>query len=427
MAKYSGQALHLADMFSKEHFRQIEETFRKYFGGGLETVSPDGSEMRTLCSRDRCPEFCRLIRNSRTGRSRCKAERKRSLHTASQTGLPHITICHAGIVLGCVPVMDGKEALGGLFFGKSLPDKFDDTTAAEIRKRLRGLMISEDTICSAGKGLDVVSARVTFEAAEFLYVLLHEVTGFAPHVMKDRKAEIDEPVEQGRIKSEYKLIGKLKTGDAAGAKEIADSMNEEIVSGSEGDINLLKAKGIELLSTLTRTAAECGVNINSILAKNAKYIAKARNIETPDAFCAWAREAMADFAKQVYALRDTEKMRRIKPAIEFMEVSFAKEIGMGEIAAMSQLSVWRLGHLFKEQMGVTVIDYLTNIRIDHAKRLLVETDKNCTTICREIGYKNQSYFTRTFKKVVGITPIEFRKSANSHSCSLQYISDSGLT
>jgi AraC-like DNA-binding protein len=61
-------------------------------------------------------------------------------------------------------------------------------------------------------------------------------------------------------------------------------------------------------------------------------------------------------------------------------------------------------------MGVTIIDYLTDVRIGHAKLLLLSTDKSCSIICFEVGYNNQSYFTRTFKEMVGMTPRQFRES-----------------
>jgi len=60
-------------------------------------------------------------------------------------------------------------------------------------------------------------------------------------------------------------------------------------------------------------------------------------------------------------------------------------------------------------MGITIIDYLTSVRIERAKQLLLATDQNCTEICFEVGYNNQSYFTRTFKGFVGMTPRQFRR------------------
>ena len=61
-------------------------------------------------------------------------------------------------------------------------------------------------------------------------------------------------------------------------------------------------------------------------------------------------------------------------------------------------------------MGITLIDYLTNVRITHAKRLLLTTGDSCTTICYRVGYNNQSYFTRTFKDIAGMTPGQFRQN-----------------
>jgi len=81
---------------------------------------------------------------------------------------------------------------------------------------------------------------------------------------------------------------------------------------------------------------------------------------------------------------------------------------LDELARVSHLSVSRLAHVFKEQMGITIIDYLTSVRIERAKELLLATDQSCTEICFQIGYNNQSYFTRTFKELVGIPPRQFR-------------------
>jgi two-component system response regulator YesN len=60
-------------------------------------------------------------------------------------------------------------------------------------------------------------------------------------------------------------------------------------------------------------------------------------------------------------------------------------------------------------MGITLIDYVTSVRIERAKELLLSTDQNCTEVCFQVGYNNQSYFTRTFKDLVGMTPREFKK------------------
>jgi two-component system response regulator YesN len=99
---------------------------------------------------------------------------------------------------------------------------------------------------------------------------------------------------------------------------------------------------------------------------------------------------------------------QIRPAINYIDANYNKPITLADVAKASHLSISRLAHIFKEQMGITIIDYLTSVRIERAKQLLLATDQNCTEICFEVGYNNQSYFTRTFKGLVGMTPRQFK-------------------
>jgi YesN/AraC family two-component response regulator len=106
--------------------------------------------------------------------------------------------------------------------------------------------------------------------------------------------------------------------------------------------------------------------------------------------------------------RDARKMTQIRPAINYIDAHYDQPITLAGIAKASHLSVSRLAHVFKEQMGITLIDYVTGVRIERAKELLLGTDQSGTEICFQAGYHNQSYFTRTFKSLVGMTPRQFR-------------------
>ena len=103
-------------------------------------------------------------------------------------------------------------------------------------------------------------------------------------------------------------------------------------------------------------------------------------------------------------------MTKVQPAIDFIEANYTCQFSLQEVAKAAHLSVSRLAHLFKEQIGITIIDYLTDVRINHAKKLLLSSDKNCTEICFEVGYNNQSYFIRAFRGLVGLTPLQFRQN-----------------
>ena len=102
-------------------------------------------------------------------------------------------------------------------------------------------------------------------------------------------------------------------------------------------------------------------------------------------------------------------MLPLRNAMEYLDANFDQTLTLEMLAEKAMLSVSRLAHRFKDETGATLIEYLTWVRIGHAQRLLVETELSCLKIADEVGYKNQSYFSRAFRRVVGITPRQFRR------------------
>ena len=413
----------LSKSLPKEKFEKIESVFRRHFQLGLETTNISGKEIKGLCSSDCHPAFCRIVRSSTTGLRRCYKERRQSLAMAIETGQSYISLCHAGIVLVCVPVMDKDKALGGMFFGKCLWEPVTEILVEDIRRRLKGIRIDKKQLKSAMAELAVIQGRKIQRGAEFLFDLLYEVGGFDPRVIRwrrqrsEQQSQIGEFIQERKklgteweypLESERELMGKVKIGDRTGAKEILNSILGTILFHNPGELGVLKARLLELLSILSRSAVEGGVDINVMLEKNLAYVNKVMQINKQGDLCAWISTALNEFIELVYSCQDAKKVTQIRPAINYIDANYDKPIALAEIAKASHLSVSRLAHIFKEQMGITIIDYLTSTRIERAKQLLLATDQNCTEICFQVGYNNQSYFTRTFKELVGMTPRQFR-------------------
>lgn len=413
----------LRKLLTKGKFTDIEGVFRKHFRLGLETTDIGGNEIEKMCSGDCHPAFCGLVRGSPVGRRRCNRERRQSLATAIETGQSCVSLCHAGIVLACVPVMDKNAALGGMFFGKCLWGPVTEDLIEDIEKRLKGVYRRGKQLAAAIRTLPIVQGRKVHEAAEFLFDLLYETGGFDPRVVRWRKqraeqqSQIGEFIQESKelgtewqypLESERELLGKVKIGDRTGAKEILNRILGTILFHNPGDLGVLKARLLELLSVLSRAAVEGGVNIDVMLDKNLAYVNKVMHINNEQDLCAWISIALNEFIELVYSSQDSKKLTQISPAINYIDANYDKSVTLARIAKASHLSGSRLAHIFKEQMGITIIDYLTSVRIERAKQLLLGTDQNCTEICFEVGYNNQSYFTRTFKELVGLTPRQFR-------------------
>ena len=413
----------LVKLLGKEKFERIERVFRKHFQLGLETRNIQGREIKQMCSVDCVPTFCRIVRGSTAGRGRCNKERRRSLKIAIETGQSYISLCHAGVVLVCVPIMDKDKALGGIFFGKCLWEPVTQILINDVEKRLNGIRVNRKKLTAAMRELPFIQGRKINEAAQFLFDLLYEVAAFDPRVIRwrrersEQQSQIGEFIQERKklgtewhypLESERELMGKVKIGDRTGAKEILNSILGTILFKTIGELGILKARLLELLSILSRSAVEGGVNIDVMLVKNLTYVNKVMQINNQEDLCAWISTALNEFIELVYSSQDARKVTQIRPAINYIDANYNKPITLADVAKASHLSISRLAHIFKDQMGITIIDYLTSVRIERAKQLLLATDQNCTEICFEVGYNNQSYFTRTFKGLVGMTPRQFK-------------------
>lgn len=413
----------LNELLTAAEFERIEGAFRKHFGLALETTGPDGVAVEPLCSADCRPAFCSLVQSDGEGRFRCIGERRRAAEIASQTGQSFITICHAGIVLVCVPMVDNDVAYGGMFFGKCLWEPVTPILVRDVESRLAGLAIDRKEAGALLGALPIVRGRQIHTAAEFLFDRLYEVAGFDARVIRWRRqrsrqqSEIGEFIQERKklgarwqypLESERTLLQKVKIGDRTGAKEILNSILGTILFKDIGDLGILKARLLELLSVLSRAAVEGGVCVDTMLEKNLAFINKVMGIDNQEDLCAWISTALNDFLELVYSSQDGRKIGQIRPAINYIDANYDKPMALAEIARASHLSVSRLAHVFKEQMGITVFDYVTSVRIERAKQLLLATERSCTEICFEVGYNNQSYFARTFKSVVGMTCRQFK-------------------
>ena len=90
--------------------------------------------------------------------------------------------------------------------------------------------------------------------------------------------------------------------------------------------------------------------------------------------------------------------------------NFREKITMKDICAALGRTKSAICPAFKEKYGVTVMDYLTELRIEEAKKMLSETDMTVSEISDEIGFSETSYFSKVFFKTVGKSPSHYRRS-----------------
>lgn len=106
---------------------------------------------------------------------------------------------------------------------------------------------------------------------------------------------------------------------------------------------------------------------------------------------------------------DKSDERVISSIMRYMQEHLSEEISLSVLSEVFHLNPQYISQLFKNEIGVGFLAYLTNIRIEKAKKLLLSTSLSVTEIAEHTGYSDYRVFTKVFKKTEGITPSQFRR------------------
>lgn len=99
----------------------------------------------------------------------------------------------------------------------------------------------------------------------------------------------------------------------------------------------------------------------------------------------------------------------IHVSVNYIKNNFERDIALADIARFVFLSPSYFTRAFKEETGVSPINYLLKIRVERAKELLRETQMKISDIALSVGFANQQRFNEIFKKYAGLTPLQYRK------------------
>lgn len=125
--------------------------------------------------------------------------------------------------------------------------------------------------------------------------------------------------------------------------------------------------------------------------------------------------AMEELAREA-VIQNQKPDGVITRAQEYIRQNFRRDLALEEVAQKAGISPYYFSKLFKEEVGMNFTEYLTGLRIDMAKELLLNRELSIKQVCVDSGYANPNYFSRIFKKWTGITPTEFRDGIQDAGC-----------
>ena len=99
-----------------------------------------------------------------------------------------------------------------------------------------------------------------------------------------------------------------------------------------------------------------------------------------------------------------------KEMVSYIQQHFTGKISLREFGEQFHLSEKYISRYFKEHFHITLSQYVTYLRLEHAKQLLQDTDIPVTDLAMQSGYQNVSYFIRSFQKAYAVSPLKYRKN-----------------
>jgi len=214
--------------------------------------------------------------------------------------------------------------------------------------------------------------------------------------------------EEYPIELEDQLFDALNAGNAEGTKQKAGEFFDWMIQTYDEQNQSVRLKSLEFVLWADHEAYMSGGQTYHFTERSdyLEIVVKAtRNSELRS----WFVEHFELAAKKIGEKQVTHENHVVTEAKEFIRLNYKKDISLDELSRNLNLSPYYFSKLFKEEVGITFMDYLTNLRIERAKELLSGSTQTMKEICSEIGYADPNYFSRIFKKNMGMTPTEYRE------------------
>ncbi|WP_058485842.1 response regulator [Defluviitalea phaphyphila] len=168
----------------------------------------------------------------------------------------------------------------------------------------------------------------------------------------------------------------------------------------------IKNKLLEIIFSIHRIEWE--KNINEGNNKEFFILEKILSMEDMNELRLWCKKIIKRVTNSIKDNKENRVGEITNIAKDYINKNYSKPITLEDISRKVNVSPQYFSKLFKEETGENFIDYLTNVRISAAKKLLLEGNLSIKEICYKIGYNDPNYFSRIFKKIVGVTPTEYR-------------------
>ena len=308
--------------------------------------------------------------------------------------------CH---VIG--PVFYSNASSDSIYRGFRSKD-FSGYSAAWLRNFYEAIYrvpTSQYTIFS--RNLRMLHYCVTGQRIEISDVFTDDIQ--TPSALNHRK-----PTDRHRVYSAEKaMLEMVRLGDLNYKEALSASMNisDGVKINVKDPMRHARVSAIVFCSIVCRAAIEGGLSPEEAYSLGDAYIQSALDAHTIDETSTICMSMYDDFVRRVHRSRENSKYSEpIQRCCNYIEMNIDRNIHAQELADLVGYSVTYFTRRFREETGFGISDYVKAARIERAKILLETSENSVQEISEKLGFTTRNYFTKCFREITGMTPVEYR-------------------
>ncbi|MED1472145.1 AraC family transcriptional regulator [Bacillus salipaludis] len=225
----------------------------------------------------------------------------------------------------------------------------------------------------------------------------------------DMRKNMVESLKIPLTKEKSELYSIVRIGHTEGVVTQMKGIMERFAKIYNYNEDVFKSEVIDLLMVMSRIVLEAGVSPVSILTNTANVIQDLYHTIRYDKFVMKVCNYAEWLTEQVENINIGDVSPNIKQAIRYMKENHQKDVTLEDIAHYCHLSRYHFSHLFKKEVGTSVMDFFNKLRIDKSLFYLEKTDSSVQEIANQVGFQDSNYFSRLFKKYIDSSPTEYRR------------------
>lgn len=232
-------------------------------------------------------------------------------------------------------------------------------------------------------------------------------TGQVIHIANTIPFITDPNIFSIEIESQFSV--KILSCNKKAAFKILDDFISSITNKTPNiDPVIVKSRFNEIALIIIRAGIEAGIQSEKLGTLSRRFLKRIAESDTFLELENQIKELISQIIDEISRRRKHMNTKLFEEAIDYINDNFDKDITLEDVSGHVHISPYHFSHEFKRFTSMNFIEYLTKVRINEAKKLLLTTDLSISEVSSRVGYQDSSYFGRVFKNVEGVPPSKFK-------------------